>query len=35
VLQRLDPLLQSPIHLSENEFDDWVSFIRTLCWTKE
>ena len=28
VLQRLDPLLRSPIHLSENEFDDLVSFVR-------
>jgi cytochrome c peroxidase len=28
VLQRLDPLLQSPIHLGENEFDDLVSFVR-------
>jgi cytochrome c peroxidase len=28
VLQRLDPLLQQPIHLSENEFDGLVSFVR-------
>ena len=28
VLQRIDPLLQSPIHLSEDEFDDLVSFVR-------
>lgn len=28
VLQRLDPLLRYPIHLSEDEFDDLVSFVR-------
>jgi cytochrome c peroxidase len=28
VLQRLDPLLRYPIHLSEEEFDDLVSFVR-------
>jgi cytochrome c peroxidase len=28
VLERLDPLLQSPIHLKEEEFRDLVSFIR-------
>jgi hypothetical protein len=28
VLQRLDTLLQSPIHLSKDEFDDLVSFVR-------
>ncbi|HKB83437.1 MAG TPA: cytochrome c peroxidase, partial [Burkholderiales bacterium] len=28
VLKRLDPLLQSPIHLSKSEFDDLVAFVR-------
>lgn len=28
VLQRLDPLLRYPIHLSDDEFDDLVSFVR-------
>ncbi len=28
VLQRLDPLLQSPIHLTDREFDDLVAFVR-------
>lgn len=28
VLERLDPLLQYPIHLSEDAFDDLVSFVR-------
>lgn len=28
VLERLDPLLRSPIHLSEHELDDLVSFVR-------
>jgi cytochrome c peroxidase len=28
VLKRLDPLLQTPIHLNKGEFDDLVSFIR-------
>jgi cytochrome c peroxidase len=28
VLKRLDPLLQSPIHLNKSEFDDLVSFVR-------
>jgi cytochrome c peroxidase len=28
VLQRLDPLLRTPIHLKREEFDDLVSFVR-------
>jgi cytochrome c peroxidase len=28
VLQRLDPLLQNPVHLSDDEFNDLVSFVR-------
>ncbi len=28
VLKRLDPLLQSPIHLNKSEFDDLVAFVR-------
>lgn len=28
VLQRLDPLLRSPVHLSDDEFADLVSFVR-------
>jgi cytochrome c peroxidase len=28
VLRRLDPLLRTPIHLSEDEFNDLVSFVR-------
>ncbi len=28
VLKRLDPLLQSPIHLNKDEFDDLVAFVR-------
>ena len=28
VLKRLDPLLQSPIHLNKDEFDDLVAFLR-------
>src|SRR5262249_3966996 len=28
VLQRLDPLLKNPVHLSDDEFNDLVSFVR-------
>jgi len=28
VLKRLDPLLQSPIHLNKSEFDDLLAFVR-------
>jgi cytochrome c peroxidase len=28
VLKRLDPLLKTPIHLTDDEFDDLVSFVR-------